>query len=298
MDLASQEAQVPIVLAAPEPLSVAYRLALETLGLGKHLTVVAAGGNGVRIRPRTSHVARPLFRSRRATAAGMITPFSTELFQQLPIVGILRGLATETLEPVINAARAGGLTNLEITMNTPGAAGQIRAARALGGRALNVGAGTVTEVGLMEEALAAGASFIVTPALITEVIERCVQLHVPVFPGALSPAEVRRAGELGATLVKVFPADLFGPGYLRSLKSSFPTIKLMPTGGVDLLTFAAYAQAGAEAFGIGSPLFAAQRIAAQDWEWLRTQCRAFAEVYRSLPAGPMNQLGEPVRSTP
>src|SRR5436309_2421411 len=117
----------------------------------------------------------------------MSAEFSTELFAQLPIVGILRGLPAEMLEPVVEAACAGGLTNLEITMNTPGAAAQIRAARAIAGSALNIGAGTVTSLSLLTEALAAGASFIVTPTLSRPVIQQCVQLKVPVIPGAFSP---------------------------------------------------------------------------------------------------------------
>jgi 2-dehydro-3-deoxyphosphogluconate aldolase/(4S)-4-hydroxy-2-oxoglutarate aldolase len=212
--------------------------------------------------------------------AEMSTPFSPELFRQLPIVGILRGLPASRLRSVVEAVCDGGLTNLEITMNTPGAADQIKVAREIAGVALNIGAGTVTDLRLLEEALAAGASFIVTPTVVAPVIERCGQLKVPVFPGAFSPTEIVRAWELGATMVKIFPAEFLGPAYLRSLKAPFPHLKLMPTGGVDVATLDAYAKAGADAFGVGSPLFRAERIAAQDWEWLRNQCRVFAEAYR------------------
>src|SRR5471030_355070 len=209
----------------------------------------------------------------------MSAPFSTKLFEQLPIVGILRGLPAKKLRPVVEAVREGGLTNLEITMNTPGAVNQIRAAREIAGSALNIGAGTVTNLQSLDDALSAGASFIVTPTLMPAVIERCVRLKVPIFPGAFSPTEIQQAWELGATMVKIFPADTLGPGYLRSLKAPLPHLKLMPTGGVDVTTLSAYAQAGADAFGVGSPLFRAERIAADDWEWLRNQCRAFAEAY-------------------
>jgi len=210
----------------------------------------------------------------------MSTPFSQELFQQLPIIGILRGLAATSLRSVVEAVCDGGLTNLEITMNTPGAADQIQVAREIAGSALNIGAGTVTDLRRLEDALAAGASFIVTPTVAVPVIERCGELKVPVFPGALSPTEIVRAWELGATMVKIFPAEFPGPAYLRRLKAPLPHLKLMPTGGVDVGTLEAYAQAGADAYGVGSPLFQAERIAAQDWEWLRNQCRAFAGVYR------------------
>ena len=210
----------------------------------------------------------------------MSTPFSQQLFQQLPIVGILRGLSASSLRSVVEAVCDGGLTNLEITMNTPGAAEQIQVAREIAGSALNIGAGTVTDLRLLEDALSAGASFIVTPTVVVPVIERCGQLKVPVFPGAFSPTEIVRAWELGATMVKIFPAEFPGPPYLRSLKAPLPHLKLMPTGGVDVATLEAYAKAGADAYGVGSPLFRAERMAAQDWEWLRNQCRAFAGVYR------------------
>lgn len=187
---------------------------------------------------------------------------------------------------MVEAVRDGELTNLEITMNTPGAAEQIRAAREIAGSALNIGAGTVTNLQLLEDALAAGASFIVTPIVVPAVIARCVQLKVPIFPGAFSPTEIQHAWELGATMVKIFPADTLGPGYLRSLKAPLPHLKLMPTGGVDVTTLAAYAQAGADAFGVGSPLFRAERLAGNDWEWLRNQCRAFAEAYFKAKSSP------------
>jgi len=211
----------------------------------------------------------------------MSASFSIELFKQLPIVGILRGLPDAKLPPVVAAVRDGGLTNLEITMNTPGAADQIRAACAIAGPALNIGAGTVTDLGLLDEALAAGASFIVTPTLSAQVIERCVELKVPVFPGAFTPTEIARAWDLGATMVKVFPAEVLGPAYIRSVKAPLPHVRLMPTGGVDLSTLPAYVKAGADAFGVGSPLFRAERIAAEDWESVRQQCLALATAWRA-----------------
>jgi 2-dehydro-3-deoxyphosphogluconate aldolase/(4S)-4-hydroxy-2-oxoglutarate aldolase len=214
-----------------------------------------------------------------------MSPFSSSLFQQLPIVGILRGLPTETLESVIEAVSAGGLTNLEVTMNTSGAVEQIRRARELVGKMMNIGAGTVTTTALLQEALDAGATFIVTPTLVTAVVRRCVELGVPVFPGACSPSEILQCWELGATMVKIFPAEVLGPGYVRALKGPFPQIKMMPTGGVAAQTLPVYAKAGADAFGVGSPLFRAERIAAADWDWVRRQCAALGEAYRRAKEG-------------
>jgi 2-dehydro-3-deoxyphosphogluconate aldolase/(4S)-4-hydroxy-2-oxoglutarate aldolase len=217
----------------------------------------------------------------------MTNAFSSDRFEQLPIVGILRGLPLQQLARVVEAAAEGGLTNIEITMNSPGAATQIQTAcKTIGsGSEVNVGAGTVTSLPLLEEALGAGASFIVTPTLCIPVIQRCATLKVPVFPGAFSPSEIVQAWECGASLVKVFPADLGGPSYCKSLKAPLPHIRLMPTGGVDLDTLSAYAQAGAEGFGIGSTLFRSDRLAAQDWDWIRDRCRAFTQEYKRIRKG-------------
>jgi 2-dehydro-3-deoxyphosphogluconate aldolase/(4S)-4-hydroxy-2-oxoglutarate aldolase len=197
------------------------------------------------------------------------------------MVGILRGTGEAQLEDILAATLDGGLANIEITMNTPGAARQItRAVEIVNGR-MNVGAGTVTDLRLLEEALAAGASFIVTPTISEPVIRRCVELGVPVFPGAFSPTEISRAWDLGAKMVKIFPADTLGPSYIKNLKGPFPNMKLMPTGGVRLETIANFAKAGADGFGIGSPLFKAERLAAQDWAWVAEQTRKLLEALRN-----------------
>jgi 2-dehydro-3-deoxyphosphogluconate aldolase/(4S)-4-hydroxy-2-oxoglutarate aldolase len=107
----------------------------------------------------------------------------------------------------------------------------------------------------------------------------CRQRNVPVFPGALSSTEIALAWELGANRVKVFPADALGPPGLAQLKASLPSIQMLPTGGVDLTSIPPYLAAGADGFGVGSPLFDRQRVEAGDWAWITARCRAFREVY-------------------
>jgi 2-dehydro-3-deoxyphosphogluconate aldolase/(4S)-4-hydroxy-2-oxoglutarate aldolase len=165
-------------------------------------------------------------------------------------------------------------------MNTPDAARQIQEASALAAGRINIGAGTVISPALLEEARGAGASFVVTPTLNDAVVRRCVADGIPVFPGAFSPNEVVRAWELGATMVKIFPAETLGPAYIRSLKAPLPQIKLLPTGGVDLVTLPEFMNAGADGFGVGSPLFDRQRVDSGDWVWIEERCRAFAETYQ------------------
>lgn len=206
--------------------------------------------------------------------------FSHQHFQEMPLIGILRGFATHQIEPLISSAVRGGLRNLEITMNSPDAAGQIRHAVECAKGALNIGAGTVTSRRLLDEALSAGASFIVTPTLVIDVLDQCVRLQTPVFPGALSPTEIACAWDHGATMVKIFPAELHGPAYIRAIKAPLPHIKLLPTGGVDLKTLPEFMRAGADGAGIGNPLFDRKRIEAGDWQWVESQCLAFAETCR------------------
>jgi 2-dehydro-3-deoxyphosphogluconate aldolase / (4S)-4-hydroxy-2-oxoglutarate aldolase len=207
---------------------------------------------------------------------------TSESILSLPLIGILRGFNQTQLRQIVPAVLRGGLTNLEITMNTAGAADQIRAANDLSEGRLNIGAGTVTNLKLLDLAQAAGAGFIVTPLVVPDVMAACRERHVPFFPGALSPGEIVQAWEAGAAMVKIFPAELGGPAYIRSLKGPFPNIKLLPTGGVDLNTIDAFISAGASGFGIGSPLFNRDRIEAGDWMWLEKQTRAFIDAYRTM----------------
>ena len=195
------------------------------------------------------------------------------------IVGILRGFEPGQLKGIVEAVRRGGLRHLEITMNSPGAAEQIAHARVLGEGQLAIGAGTVTSLALLDAALHAGAEFIVTPSLNPEVITACVQRKIPVYPGAFSPAEILTAWELGAAMVKIFPAEFGGARYLKALRGPFPHIKLMPTGGVELESLPKLIEAGAAGAGVGSPLFRRDRIDAGDWPWLEQQTRRYVEAW-------------------
>jgi 2-dehydro-3-deoxyphosphogluconate aldolase/(4S)-4-hydroxy-2-oxoglutarate aldolase len=199
----------------------------------------------------------------------------------LPIVGILREFSTPQVSEIVHATMGGGLRNLEITMGSPQTPEQIQEARAIAGQKMCIGAGTVLNLELLEKALAAGATFIVTPIVNADVIAECVRRKIPVFPGAYSPTEILRAWELGATMVKLFPAETLGPNYIKAIKAPLPQVKLMPTGGVDLKTISAYKKAGADGFGVGSPLFDRARVEAGDWAWVEAQCFAFVETYSS-----------------
>lgn len=211
----------------------------------------------------------------------MGTAFNPELFKKLPVVGILRFFKKEEVEKLVPASMEGGLCNLEVTMNSAGALDQIRLARSIMGEKGNVGAGTVTTLAALDQALSAGACFIVTPAIVPEVIQACVERKIPVMPGAMTPTEILTAWRMGATMVKVFPADQLGPGHLKAVKAPFPEIPLMPTGGVTVETLPAFKKAGADAFGVGGPLFDPKQVAAGNWDWFRQQAARFVEAWKT-----------------
>ncbi len=199
----------------------------------------------------------------------------------MPLVAILRGQRTEIIAPVVQALTEGGFTALEITMNSPAAIEQIRLASALAKDHLMIGAGTVIKLADLDAAQAAGAGFIVTPAVVPEVISECIRRGLPVFPGAFTPTEILQAHRLGATMVKLFPAHRLGPDYLRDLKAPLPHIHLLATGGITPETLPEYVMAGADGFGIGSPLFEPHRLDAKNWAWLRARARQFCAAWES-----------------
>ncbi|MBT2594040.1 bifunctional 4-hydroxy-2-oxoglutarate aldolase/2-dehydro-3-deoxy-phosphogluconate aldolase [Arthrobacter sp. ISL-72] len=146
-----------------------------------------------------------------------------------------------------------GITVLEVSLTSADALGTIgRIAAAAGGSAV-IGAGTVLTEAQTHGALDAGAQFIVTPGLAPSV-DAASRLGVPLLVGALTPTEVLQAIERGASAVKLFPASLGGPGYLKALRDPFPDIHFIPVGGVDADSVCGYLQSGAVAVGAGGPL--------------------------------------------
>ena len=175
-------------------------------------------------------------------------------FKKLPIMGILRGISEEMIEPLTQAIIASGLRTIEIAMNTPHAATLIKRVKELAGDQLVVGAGTVLSMESLESALKVRASFIVLPTLQEEVVGYCVKNRIPVFPGALSPQEIFKAWRAGATMVKVFPAKFFGPNYFREIKGPLDDVELLACGGVNKDTVKEYFAYGASAVAFGSSI--------------------------------------------
>ena len=192
-------------------------------------------------------------------------------FRRLPLLGILRGIAPNDVAPLADAVVGAGLEAIEITMNTAGAPELIRAMVAAAGGRLMVGAGTVLDTDDLQGALDAGATFVVMPTLVREVVERCRDAAIPVFPGALTPQEIFNAWQAGATMVKVFPAGTFGPGYLREIKGPFRDIELLACGGVNADNMSAYFAAGATAVAFGNSVFRSEWLNEGSYQRIGTE---------------------------
>jgi 2-dehydro-3-deoxyphosphogluconate aldolase/(4S)-4-hydroxy-2-oxoglutarate aldolase len=196
------------------------------------------------------------------------------------IVAVVRSPDSHQLLEVARALADGGISVVEITMSVPNALEVLRQVRqALGGRLL-LGAGTVLDTETARAVLLAGAEFIVAPTLNLEVIRLCQRYDKLVMPGAFSPTEVLYAWEAGADIVKVFPADVVGPAYFKALQGPLPQIRLMPTGGVDLNTVAAFLKAGACCLGVGGQLVEPKAVAERNFERIRDLARQYVAVVK------------------
>jgi 2-dehydro-3-deoxyphosphogluconate aldolase/(4S)-4-hydroxy-2-oxoglutarate aldolase len=190
------------------------------------------------------------------------------------VIALIRADSSASLLECARALSAGGLNCIELTMTTPGALELCaRVAKELPGVLL--GLGTVLDADTARAGIAAGAKFIVTPAVRPTVIAACREAGVPVLSGALTPTEAYTAWELGADIIKVFPAEFFGPAYIKSLKAPFPKIEFMPTGGVTPETVGDFLKAGAFATAAGSALVAAAALKSGDWAAITARARQF-----------------------
>ncbi|MDD5225694.1 MAG: bifunctional 4-hydroxy-2-oxoglutarate aldolase/2-dehydro-3-deoxy-phosphogluconate aldolase [Candidatus Omnitrophica bacterium] len=201
-------------------------------------------------------------------------------FRKKPLLGILRGITSRELDPLFETIVASGLEAVEITMNTEGATGLIRNAVKRYGKRLMIGAGTVLTLKDLQNALSAGATFIVSPVVIPSVINYCAKRKIPVFPGALVPQNIYEAWQAGATMVKVFPAGCFGPEYFKEIKGPFPKIELLACGGVTPKNLPVYFKNGASATAIGSSVFRKDWIVAGKFHLILNKIRAYL---RTLP---------------
>jgi 2-dehydro-3-deoxyphosphogluconate aldolase/(4S)-4-hydroxy-2-oxoglutarate aldolase len=172
-----------------------------------------------------------------------------------PAIAVIRARSTQRVPAIVEVLAESGVTAVELTLTTPGAIDTLAALAGSLPAGMVLGAGTVLDAAGATAAVAAGASFLITPAVLPAVLDQARRLEVPVVCGALTPTEIVTARAAGADLVKVFPADAVGgPAYVRAVRAPLPDIPLVPTGGVAIDRAADYLRAGARAVALGGPL--------------------------------------------
>jgi 2-dehydro-3-deoxyphosphogluconate aldolase/(4S)-4-hydroxy-2-oxoglutarate aldolase len=175
----------------------------------------------------------------------------TEAVVRSGVVAILRAPTADTFAAVATVLVESGITALEVTLTSQGAIEAIAGLRRQLPDSVTVGAGTVLTLDDAKAAVDAGAEFMVSPVLDTELVNMS---PVPFFPGTRTPTEIYKAHVAGAPLVKLFPAAGLGPSFLRDVRGPLPQIDIMPTGGIKIEDIASWLLAGAKAVGVGSPL--------------------------------------------
>jgi 2-dehydro-3-deoxyphosphogluconate aldolase/(4S)-4-hydroxy-2-oxoglutarate aldolase len=200
------------------------------------------------------------------------------------IVAVVRSHDSQQLVEVARALADGGVTVVEITMSVPNALDVLKQVRQALGDRLLLGAGTVLDPETGRACLLAGAEYLVAPTLNLDVIRLCRRYDKLVMPGCFTPTEILTAWEAGADIVKVFPADVLGPAFFKAVRAPLPQIRMMPTGGVELTTAAAFLKAGACCLGVGGQLVEAKAVAERNFDRIRELARQYVEIVRKTRA--------------
>lgn len=199
------------------------------------------------------------------------------------IIAIIRADSAEGLVRVVEAVAAGGVRCIEVTMTTPGALRCIEdASRALAGADVCVGVGSVLDAETTRLAILAGAQYVVSPITSAAVIRTAHRYGKPALPGAYTPTEIFTAWELGADIVKVFPATHGGLEYLKAVRAPMPQIPLCPTGGVGVENLKDWVAAGVSAVGVGTNLVPPALVKAGDLTGITENARRFSEAWHAL----------------
>lgn len=178
-----------------------------------------------------------------------------EKIKETGIVAVIRAENAKEAKDIVEAVKKGGITAIEITMTVPNALDVIKeVTNYYANEDVIIGVGSVLDSETARAAILAGAEYVVTPCLNTEVIELCNRYNIACLPGAMSVTEVVKASQMGADIIKVFPGEVVGPKFIKAVRGPLPHVSLMPTGGVSLENVDEWLKAGAVAVGAGGAL--------------------------------------------
>lgn len=196
------------------------------------------------------------------------------------VVPVVRADSPDNAVRISEALLEGGMSSIEITFTVPGATGVIKALRKEHPNLL-VGAGTILDEATARAAVDAGAHYLVSVGIVPGMIETAHRYGLPAFPGVYTPTEAVHALELGADVLKLFPASSGGPAHLAALRAPLPQAYWCPTGGISLDNVADWVRAGANLVGIGSPLLQ-DAVQTGDMNSLTVRARQWVEVWARI----------------
>jgi len=202
-----------------------------------------------------------------------------QLIFETGIVAIIRAKSSDQLLAAAEAVLAGGVKAIEVTMTTPNALGVIQQATSHFSEDVLFGAGSVLDPETARAAILAGAQFVVCPTLNLNTINVCRRYSIPVMPGAYTPTEILSAWEAGASCVKVFPAGIGGPAYIKAIKAPLPQVSLAAVGGVSVENTANFIRSGVDIVGVGGELVNQKLLDTGDFKEITKRANLFrAEV--------------------
>ncbi len=205
--------------------------------------------------------------------------------RRIGLIAVLRAPSEELALGIVDALVAGGVTGIEITYSTPNAPDVVRTLDRIHGSRILLGMGTLTRQEQAAEARSAGARFIVSPHTKAGLAEAMVASGLATMLGALTPTEVEHAHALGADVVKIFPASLGGPAYMKSLRGPFPDIPMMPSGGVSAANIGDWLAAGAVAVSASSELCPVDWAEQGRFDAIADRARAFVTAFDDARSG-------------
>ena len=205
-----------------------------------------------------------------------------EIMSEKRLIAILRGIPEEMLCDLLERLYEGGIRMAEITYDTSGKVSPEETARMIGkavkqlGDRMHIGAGTVTNMRQLELTKSVGGEFIISPNTDTKIIEATKKLGLVSIPGAMTVSEIFDASRAGADYIKVFPAGVFGPGYIKQVLAPLNNVKLLAVGGVTPESIPEYLAAGASGFGIGSAIANAKLCESGDLNRIYENAKLYA----------------------
>jgi 2-dehydro-3-deoxyphosphogluconate aldolase/(4S)-4-hydroxy-2-oxoglutarate aldolase len=197
------------------------------------------------------------------------------------IVAVVRVDDPAQIDPTVDALLEGGVHVIELTMTIPNVLDYIPSLLKRVGNTMVLGVGSVLNGETAQRVVDSGANFIVSPIMKADIIEVAAKNRTAVAVGAFSPTEIQTAWELGSDVVKVFPADQFGPGYIKAVKAPMPHLRLMPTGGVTVGNVGEWLDAGTFSLGLGSALVDIKAVRSGDFAKISSNARALVAAYEA-----------------